>query len=223
MDERRELPRLERRIDVTDKSRENLCLLLRCAAAESRADNAQVLAPKKVHVNSRLGSCHRGERYPPSAIRHGRYAFAHERPAHGVDCDIRRILRKGLHEIVLEAVRDNIRADALAESAVFVTRDLGNDFRAEDVLRELDCRNAKPALTAVDEERLALLYVADDPEVEVRRRIDFGNARRLPEVKALRHRHDHPLGHDDALSVSAAAEKCADMVADIETSVRRAL
>ena len=91
------------------------------------------------------------------------------------------------------------------------------------MLRNLDRRNSEAALAAVDEEGLAPLDFTDDLEVEIRRSIDFGNASSLPEIEALRHRHDHSLRHYDALGISAAAEKHAYSVADLESSASRAL
>ena len=121
------------------------------------------------------------------------------------------------------ATHRHVRADLAAERAVRVRGDLRDDLRAEDVLRELDRRDAEPALAAVDEERLAPADLADELQVEVGRRVDLGDAGGLGEREAPRHRHHHPLRHDDLLRVAAAPEERADAVADLEALVCRAL
>ena len=54
----RELPRLERRPDIRDKPCKYLRLLLACAAAERRTNDAQILSPEKVHIKRCLWSRH---------------------------------------------------------------------------------------------------------------------------------------------------------------------
>ena len=86
------------------------------------------------------------------------------------------------------------------------------------MLRELDAGDAEAALAAVDEKRLAARDFADDAEVEVGRRVHFGERRGLREGEALRKRHAHALRHRDPLRVAAAAEERAHGVARLEAA-----